>query len=70
MTRRMTRPGSRHSFGRIWRWPAALAALTLFGLLSALLGQGGIWWVLSWIALSMPLVTAAIACSLQREKTG
>jgi hypothetical protein len=68
MTQQMTRPGSRHSFGRIWRWPAALAALTVFGLLSALLGQGGIWWVLSWIALSMPLVTAAIASRLQREK--
>ncbi len=39
----------------VWRWPVLLAALSVFGLLSALLGQGGIWWILSWIALSMPL---------------
>ena len=32
----------------IWRWPLVLAGLTLFGLLSALLGEGGVWWVLSW----------------------
>ena len=41
----------------VWRWPLALAALTLFGLLSALLGEGGVWWALSWIALAMPLLT-------------
>ncbi len=70
MTRRMTRLGSRHSFGRIWRWPAAFAGLTVFGLLSALLGQGGIWWVLSWIALSIPLLVVAIASRVRREKTG
>lgn len=40
----------------IWRWPLALAALTIFGLLSALLGEGGIWWALSWLALSTPLL--------------
>jgi len=40
-----------------WRWPLVLAGLTLFGLLSALLGEGGAWWVLSWIALAAPLLT-------------
>ncbi len=40
----------------VWRWPVLLSALSLFGLLSALLGQGGIWWVLSWIALATPLI--------------
>jgi hypothetical protein len=29
----------------IWRWPVVLAILTVFGLLSALLGQGGLWWM-------------------------
>jgi hypothetical protein len=43
------------SFNRIWGWPCLLAALSVFGLLSALLGQGGIWWLLSWIALATPL---------------
>ena len=41
----------------IWYWPPVLAGLTLFGLLSALLGEGGVWWVLSWIALAVPLLT-------------
>jgi hypothetical protein len=31
-----------HRSMRIWRWPATLAVLTIFGLLSALLGQGGL----------------------------
>lgn len=43
---------------RQWGWPLGLALLTLFGLGSALLGQGGIWWVLSWIALGSPLLVA------------
>jgi low affinity Fe/Cu permease len=50
----------RRTAGQIWRWPIMLAALTLFGLLSALLGQGGIWWLLSWIALAVPLITITI----------
>jgi hypothetical protein len=59
----MTRLPSRHSFSRIWRWPLVLAVLFVFGLVSALLGQGSIWWVLSWIALTIPLaVIAACAC--------
>jgi hypothetical protein len=47
------------SMWSIWRWPVALALLTVFGLLSALLGQGGIWWGLSWIALASPLAIVA-----------
>lgn len=39
----------------VWGVPALLAGVTLFGLLSALLGQHGVWFVLSWIALSAPL---------------
>jgi hypothetical protein len=48
----------------IWRWPLVLAGLTLFGLLSALLGEGGVWWVLSWIALAVPLLTI-VCCSVR-----
>jgi hypothetical protein len=40
---------------RIWRWPLAIALLSVFGLLSALLGDGGIWWLFCWIALALPL---------------
>jgi hypothetical protein len=49
----------------VWRWPAILAALTIFGLLSALLGEGGVWWGLSWAALAMPLLVIAI-CLVRR----
>jgi hypothetical protein len=48
----------------VWRWPLVLAGLTLFGLLSALLGEGGVWWVLSWIALAVPLLTI-VYCSVR-----
>ncbi len=41
---------------RQWVWPSGLAVLILFGLLSALIGEGGIWWWLSWAALAAPLL--------------
>ncbi|MFT9015932.1 MAG: hypothetical protein ABF990_09390 [Acetobacter sp.] len=44
----------------VWPWPIALGLLTTFGLLSALLGQHGIWLALSWAALSIPLIVTVI----------
>jgi hypothetical protein len=52
--------------GPIWTVPLILAALTLFGLLAALLGQHGIWWVLSWIALTIPLLVI-VRCVLRES---
>ncbi|MET4898743.1 hypothetical protein RN629_16605 [Sphingomonadaceae bacterium jetA1] len=49
----------RSSFARQWRWPIVIAVLTVFGLLSALIGQGGVWWWLSWAALAAPLLVVA-----------
>jgi hypothetical protein len=49
----------------VWSWPLVLAVLMLFGLLSALLGEGGLWWVLSWLALSVPLMVIAY-CVIRR----
>lgn len=40
---------------QVWGWPLVFAALSVLGLLSALLGQGGVWWILSWITLAAPL---------------
>jgi hypothetical protein len=48
----------------VWRWPLVLAGLTLFGLLSALLGEGGVWWVLSWATLAVPLLTI-VCCGVR-----
>ena len=39
---------------KVWGAPLILALITIFGLLSALLGTG-IWYILSWIALIIPL---------------
>ena len=46
---------------RLWKWPIMLSALTLFGLLAALLGQDEAWWIASWIALGIPLLVIASA---------
>jgi len=62
---------SRQSSYQIWRWPAVIAALSIFGLLSALLGQSGIWWALSWAALAAPLVVSvwcAVKSYVAREE--
>lgn len=42
----------------LWAAPLMLVALTLFGLASALLGDG-VWDVLSWITLAVPLLVCA-----------
>jgi hypothetical protein len=48
-----------NSFLRRWGMPLLMAVLILFGLLSALLGEG-VGQVLSWIALSAPLLVMAL----------
>jgi hypothetical protein len=40
---------------RLWGMPLLIAVISLGGLLSALVGDG-IWDVLSWAALALPLV--------------
>ncbi|QOG19533.1 MULTISPECIES: hypothetical protein [Bradyrhizobium] len=56
----------RRSLALIWRWPSLLAALSIFGLLSALLGQTGFWLPLSWIALATPLAVAVVCINRSR----
>ncbi|GAA4310037.1 hypothetical protein [Compostibacter hankyongensis] len=46
---------SQNSFLKLWGIPLLLAALTLLGLLSALLGDG-LWDALSWTALAIPVL--------------
>ncbi|WP_141688110.1 hypothetical protein [Bradyrhizobium paxllaeri] len=43
------------SGSRQWTSPAVLAVITVAGL-SALIGEGGIWWAFSWVALAVPCV--------------
>jgi hypothetical protein len=42
------------SFMKIWRTPMLLGTITLFGLLSALLGTS-IWYGFAWLAMLLPL---------------
>lgn len=57
---------SRNSAAMIWRWPLAIAVLTCLGLFFALVGEGGVWWGLSWIALAIPLLVIAVAIHQRR----
>jgi hypothetical protein len=43
---------------RVWLWPMVLAVVSVFGLLSALLGDG-VWDALSWVALGIPVTVCA-----------
>ncbi|WP_137973567.1 hypothetical protein [Pseudomonas sp. F(2018)] len=45
----------RRGLWMIFRWPLALAVLSLFGLLSALVGDE-VYDLLSWLSLGIPLV--------------
>ena len=49
----------RRGLWMIFRWPLLLAALSLLGLLSALLGDE-LYDVLSWLSLGVPVVLTAI----------
>lgn len=52
----------------VWTWPLVLGALTLVGLLAALLGDGA-WDAVSWLALGAP-VAAALGFALQGRRPG
>lgn len=45
-----------NTFFKVWMMPIALGLLIAFGLLSALLATG-IWHWLSWLSLTIPVVT-------------
>ena len=53
------------SFRKVYGSAVVIAAITLFGLLSALFGDG-VWDELSWVALAIPL--AVIVCNYGRAK--
>ncbi|MEJ5106193.1 hypothetical protein [Chryseobacterium sp. MYb328] len=44
----------KNSFLKLWGIPILLALLSMFGLIAALLGDG-LWDILGWLALSIPL---------------
>lgn len=55
------------SFWKIYRWPLLSAVIIMAGLLSALLGDG-IWNVLSWLLLAIPLFVIAGYVFRRRDK--
>ena len=50
----------RRGLWMIFRWPLLLGVLSLFGLISALVGDG-VWDALSWLALAAPAAAVAWA---------
>lgn len=53
------------TFKKVWLIPLLLGAITLFGLLAALLGTG-YWYYLAWGALSLPLLIMCFKIFLKR----
>ena len=51
------RPGN--SFMQLWGAPLLLSVLTLIGLVSALTGDGGLHYWVSWLLLGLPVVLCA-----------
>lgn len=49
----------RRGFWMIFRWPLLMAVLSLFGLLSALVGDE-VYDLLSWLTLGVPLVLLGV----------
>lgn len=52
----------------IWRIPLALAVLTMFGLLMALLGANSWRWV-AWLALLVP-IAVGLCCACRHTSSG
>lgn len=53
-------------FKKVWAMPLLLAALTLFGLLAALLGAGYCY-LIAWVAIAVPLLVIIQKISLKRK---
>ncbi len=55
-------------FRKVYGAAMVLAAITLYGLLSALFGDG-VWDELSWVALAVPLAVIAWKCSKRPKRS-
>lgn len=51
---------NKHRPMRHWMGATGFGLATLIGLLSALIGEGGGWWALSWAALAWPTAASAV----------
>lgn len=58
----------RRGLWMIFRWPLALALLSLFGLLSALIGDEA-YDLLSWLTLGVPLLLVAVVWTRLRRRS-
>ncbi|BBK43507.1 hypothetical protein STVA_35270 [Allostella vacuolata] len=61
----MSRPAAAQSLRRIFAAPAAIALLSIVGLVAALLGDG-VYDILSWIGLLVPVLAIAWALRFRR----
>ena len=53
---------------KVWLMPGALGALTLFGLLSALLGTG-VWYWLAWLSMRIPVIIMVWKILARKERS-
>lgn len=61
------RPPVRHSLAAVFAIPAAVAVLSLFGLVAALIGDG-VWDVAGWITLGVSLTVLVWALIARRHR--
>jgi hypothetical protein len=61
--------GDGRSLWAVFRWPAVVAAISIAGLLSALLGDGA-WDTVSWAALAVPVALGLRGLVLARRRAG
>jgi len=59
---------SKGSFRRIWLWPTLIGIASIVGLVSALVGDG-IFDLLSWLTLAIPVAIATVAWRRARVRT-
>lgn len=59
----------RRGLWMIFRWPLLIGLLAALGLLSALLGDG-LYDVVSWLALGLPLIAVGSVWTWRRKRPG
>ncbi len=54
-------------FRKVWSIPIVLSALSIVGLLSALLGEHWVWKALAWLTLAVPVAVSLWYAGLRRQ---
>jgi hypothetical protein len=55
---------------KVWRWPLLIGVSSLVGLVAGLLGEGGVWWWICWLTLSVPVALGAMGLARAARGSG